>query len=241
MKKIFLIRHGQSKWNAKNKFTGWVDSELSEKGELEAKYAAELIKSTSIKISCCYTSYLKRAQNTLSIILSVLGNKHISIEKTWRLNERHYGSLTGLDKMETKLKLGEEKFKKYRRSWNIAPPPLEKGSKYLNQFNKQNIEIPNSKTPVTESLKDTYDRVIYFYKNNIFPEILNGKNILIAAHGNSLRALCKYLFNISDEKINMLEIPTGKPLLITFDTSCSRIIDANYLDEKRKEKLFLNE
>ena len=240
MNEIILIRHGQSEWNAQNKFTGWVDAALSEKGKLEAKNAGEFIKNTNIKISKSYTSLLKRAQDTLNIILNTIGNKRAVFEKAWELNERHYGSLTGLNKEETKISLGEETFKKYRRSWDLAPPPLEKNSQYLSQFSKQNSEIPSLKIPATESLKDTYDRVIPFYKNRIFPEIKNGKNVLIAAHGNSLRAFCKYLFNISNEKINQLEIPTGNPMHIKLDSSYSKIINAFYLDEKRKEKIFFN-
>ena len=241
MSEIILIRHGQSNWNAKNKFTGWVDSPLSEKGKMEAKYAGELIKNTNINISKAYTSYLIRAQSTLNIILNIIDNKKTTVETSWELNERHYGALTGLNKEETKIKLGEEKFKKYRRSWDIAPPPLDKNNKYLTQFSKQNYKIPVSKIPTTESLKDTYNRVILYYKKNVFPQIKNGKNILIAAHGNSLRAFCKYLFNISNEKINLLEIPTGNPMCINLDLSKSKNINAFYLDEKRKEKIFINE
>ncbi|MBV68217.1 MAG: phosphoglyceromutase [Pelagibacterales bacterium] len=241
MTEIILIRHGQSEWNAKNKFTGWVDSDLSEKGKLEAKYAGELIKNTNIKISISYTSYLRRAQETLNIILNVIGKKENLVEKAWELNERHYGSLTGLNKEETKIKLGEETFNRYRRSWDIAPPPIEKNSQYLNKFNKQNSKIPSLKIPTTESLKNTYDRVIPYYKETVLPQIANGKNVLIAAHGNSLRAFCKYIFNISNEKINQLEIPTGNPMRIRLDSSCLKSIDAFYLDEKRKQKIFVNE
>ncbi len=241
MTEIFLIRHGQSEWNAKNKFTGWVDSDLSEKGKLEAKHAGELIKNTKVKISFSYTSYLKRAQETLNIILNVIGNKEKSIEKAWELNERHYGSLTGLNKEETRTKLGEETLRKYRRSWDVAPPPIEKNSQYLKKFSKQNLEIQSIKIPTTESLKNTYDRVVPYYKERVFAQIANGKNVLIAAHGNSLRALCKYLFKISDEKITKLEIPTGNPMRVKLDSSCMKSISAFYLDEKRKQKIFVNE
>ena len=241
MTEIFLIRHGQSEWNAKNKFTGWVDSDLSEKGKLEAKQAGELIKITGINISISYTSYLQRAQKTLNIILNAMENKENIVEKAWELNERHYGSLTGLNKEETKIKLGEETLKKYRRSWDIAPPPIEKNSQYLNQFSKQNSEIPYEKIPATESLKNTYDRVIPYYKEIIFPQLKKGKNVLIAAHGNSLRAFCKYLFNISNDKINQLEIPTGNPMRIKLDSSCLKSKDAFYLDKKRKQKILINE
>ena len=240
MTKIILIRHGQSEWNAKNKFTGWVDSELSTKGKDEAKLAGELLKHNNIKISYSYTSYLKRAQDTLKIILDIIVNKDIKIEKAWELNERHYGSLTGLNKKETKIKLGEDLFMKYRRSWDVAPPPIEKNNQYLNQFSNINSSIPYAKIPQTESLEDTYKRVIFFYKEKIFPQLLKRKNIIISAHGNSLRALCKHLFNLSNEKITLLEIPTGNPLHIKLDETCTKCISAYYLDQKRKEKIIFN-
>ena len=219
MTNIILIRHGQSEWNAKNQFTGWVDAELSNKGKFEAKLAGELIRNLNIKISNSYTSYLKRAKKTLKIILNEIGDKKILINEAWELNERHYGALTGLNKIETKIKLGEDVFQNYRRSWDIAPPSIEKNNKHLNEFSQLNSKIPAEKIPFTESLKDTYDRVIPLYKKKIYPQINSGKNILVAAHGNSLRALCKYLFNISNNKINMLEIPTGNPLCIKFNQS----------------------
>ena len=240
MSKLILTRHGQSTWNAENRFTGWVDVELSEKGKEEARKSGELINELNIKIDISYTSYLKRAIETLTIILKTL-NLSMKFNTAWELNERHYGSLTGLNKEETKIKLGEEKLKKYRRSWDIAPPPIEKNSQYLNQFSKQNSEIPDVKIPTTESLKNTYDRVIPYYKEIIFPQLKNGKNVLIAAHGNSLRAFCKYLFNISNDKINQLEIPTGNPMRIKLDPSCLKSKDAFYLDEKRKQKILINE
>ena len=241
MTEIILIRHGQSEWNAKNKFTGWVDSELSAKGKEEAQLEGELIKQNNIKISYSYTSYLKRAQDTLKIILDKIENDKIKIENTWKLNERHYGSLTGLNKKETKIKLGEDLFRKYRRSWDIAPPPIEKNNQYLSQFSNLNSKIPSAKIPQTESLKDTYERVIFFYKKKIFPQLLKRENILISAHGNSLRAFCKNLFNISNEKINSLEIPTGNPLHIKLDETCTKSINAFYLDQKRKERIIINQ
>ena len=158
MPEIILIRHGQSEWNAKNKFTGWVDSDLSEKGKLEAKQAGELIKITGINISISYTSYLQRAQKTLNIILNAMENKENIVEKAWELNERHYGSLTGLNKEETKIKLGEETLKKYRRSWDIAPPPIEKNSQHLNKFSKENSKIPSLKIPTTHYQNTIYTR-----------------------------------------------------------------------------------
>ena len=240
MTKIIIVRHGQSLWNAENRFTGWVDSDLSDKGKAEAKLAGFLIKKLNISISTAYTSYLKRAQSTLNLMLEILSNSETKIEKAWELNERHYGSLTGLNKADTMIKLGKEKFKEYRRSWNISPPPIEKNSKFLNEFSKLNSKIPIDKIPKTESLEDTYYRVLGYYKNKIVPEIKNGKNVMIAAHGNSLRAFCKFLFNISNEKINSLEIPTGNPMCINLEKSTTNPSDAYYLDKNRKEPILVN-
>ena len=177
----------------------------------------------------------------MNIILEILGNSETKIEKAWEFNERHYGSLTGLNKTDTMLKLGKEKFKEYRRSWDKSPPPLGKDSEFLNEFSKLNSKIPIDSIPETESLEDTYYRVLGYYKNKIVPEIQNGKNIIIAAHGNSLRAFCKFLFNISNEKINSLEIPTGNPLCVNLEKSTTNLINAFYLDENRKESIIINE
>ena len=235
MSRLILIRHGQSKWNAENKFTGWVDVDLSENGEREAKISGELIKNLNIKIDISFTSFLKRAVRTLEIVL-----QHIDAEnnynKSWELNERHYGALTGLNKDETKKRLGEKKFKLYRRSWDIAPPKIKDNDQNLKLFSPLNIAIPKDKIPVTESLKDTYNRVLPFYEKFIKKNLEHDKNIIISAHGNSLRALCKYLFKISDEKINNLEIPTGNPLEIEFNNDFS-IKKYQYLDSSRKKEV----
>ena len=239
MSKLILTRHGQSIWNAENRFTGWVDVDLSEKGKEEAKKSGELIRKLNIKIDISYTSYLKRAIETLTIILKIL-NLPMKFNTAWELNERHYGSLTGLNKEETRKKIGEEQFKKYRRSWDVAPPLLAKDSKYLENFSPLNVGIPQNKIPFTESLKKTYDRVIPYYDIEINKNLKNGKNILISAHGNSLRALCKYLFKISDTKINELEIPTGNPLIIEFDNQL-KIQKYFYLDASRAKKIIFNQ
>jgi 2,3-bisphosphoglycerate-dependent phosphoglycerate mutase len=239
MSKLILTRHGQSVWNAENKFTGWVDVDLSEIGILEAKKSGELIKNLKIQIDKSYTSFLKRAVKTLEIILKE-NNLKLDLNASWEINERHYGSLTGLNKEEMKKKIGEDQFKKYRRSWDVSPPPMTENDKNQNLFSPLNINIPENKIPSTESLKDTYHRVIPFYENKIKPELQNNKNILIAAHGNSLRALCKKLFNISDQKINELEIPTGNPLVVDFDTNL-KIININYLDKKRERIIITNQ
>ena len=239
MSKLILTRHGQSTWNAENRFTGWVDVDLSEKGKEEAKKSGELIKELNIKIDVSYTSYLKRAIETLTIILKKL-NLSMKFNTAWELNERHYGSLTGLNKEETRKKIGDEQFKKYRRSWDIAPPPMAKESKYLENFSPLNVGIPQNKIPLTESLKSTYGRVIAFYDIEINKNLKNGKNILVSAHGNSLRALCKFIFNISDIKINELEIPTGNPLIIEFDNQL-KIKKYYYLDKSRAKNLIFNQ
>ena len=239
MSKLILTRHGQSVWNAENRFTGWVDVDLSEKGVEEAEKSGELIKKLNIKIDISYTSFLKRAIKTLTTILKK--NKlDLKFNTAWQLNERHYGSLTGLNKDETKKKIGEEQFKKYRRSWDVAPPLISKDSKYLENFSPLNRGIPKNKIPLTESLKNTYERVIPFYDTEINKNLKNGKNILISAHGNSLRALCKYLFKISDTKINELEIPTGNPLIIEFDNQL-KIQKYYYLDNSRAKNIIFNQ
>ena len=239
MSKLILTRHGQSVWNADNKFTGWVDVDLSDKGREEAKKSGELLNKLNIKIDISYTSYLKRAIETLTIILKSIGLS-MKFNTAWELNERHYGYLTGLNKEETKKKIGEEQFKRYRRSWDIAPPPMAKDSKYLENFSPLNGGIPQNKIPLTESLKNTYDRVVPYYDIEINKNLKNGKNILISAHGNSLRALCKYLFKISDTKINELEIPTGNPLIIEFDNQL-KIQKYYYLDDTRAKNIIFNQ
>jgi|TARA_B110000444_G_scaffold239048_1_gene253154 2,3-bisphosphoglycerate-dependent phosphoglycerate mutase len=239
MSKLILIRHGQSIWNAENRFTGWVDVDLSETGILEAKKSGQLIKNLKIDINKSYTSCLRRAIKTLEIVLQE-NNLNLDLNTSWEINERHYGSLTGLNKEETKKKIGEDQFKKYRRSWDISPPPMLKNDKNQFLFSSLNINIPEKKIPLTESLKDTYHRVIPFYESKIEPDLQKNKNILIAAHGNSLRALCKKLFNISDQKINELEIPTGNPLVIELGKDL-KIININYLDKDRGRNIITNQ
>jgi len=234
MSHLILVRHGQSEWNLKNRFTGWVDIDLAPKGKLEACKAGELIKEKKIKFDYFFTSYQKRAINTLKLILNTLGIKDAHIIKAWQLNERHYGSLTGLNKDEMKKKLGEKKVHEFRRSWNIPPDPLSKN----NPYHPANIEaykdIPLENIPDTESLKDTYERVLPYFTKEIQSKLIN-KNILISAHGNSLRAICKFLFKLSEDKIPKLEIPTGNPLFINLDNN--KIIKCYYLDNERAKDL----
>ncbi|MDA8671202.1 2,3-diphosphoglycerate-dependent phosphoglycerate mutase [Candidatus Pelagibacter sp.] len=234
MSYLILVRHGQSVWNLEKKFTGWVDVDLTENGKSEAKKAGLLIKSNNIDIDIYYSSFQLRAKNTLKLIKKTLNDKKIS-RQAWQLNERHYGALTGLNKDEMKVKLGEEKVHQFRRSWDLRPDPLDKNNPYHPLNIDTYKEIPINKIPDTESLKDTYERVLKFYKQEIENEISNN-NILISAHGNSIRALCKYLFKLDENQISKLEIPTGNPLLINLDKE-RKIADCKYLDRERSKDL----
>ena len=234
MSYLILVRHGQSVWNLEKKFTGWVDVDLTENGKLEAKKSGELIKSKNIEIDIYYSSFQLRAKNTLNLIKEILNDKKIS-KQAWQLNERHYGSLTGLNKDEMKVKLGEEKVHQFRRSWDLRPDPLDRENPYHPINIDTYREIPNNRIPDTESLKDTYERVLEFYKQEIENKISNN-NILISAHGNSIRALCKYLFKLDENQISKLEIPTGNPLVINLDEE-KRITDCKYLDKERAKDL----
>ena len=229
---LILVRHGQSIWNLEKRFTGWVDVDLTDQGKIEAEKAGLLIKNQNINIDFYYSSFQLRANNTLKIIQKILNSKK-DFTRAWQLNERHYGELTGLNKDDMKKKYGEDKIFKFRRSWDMPPEPLSKN----NPYHPVNIEtyndIPREKLPDTESLKDTYERVIKYYLNNVEKNL--DKNILIAAHGNSIRALCKYLFDIDNEKISKLEIPTGNPLLISLDNK--KVENAKYLDGSRAKDL----
>ena len=231
---LILVRHGQSIWNLEKKFTGWVDIDLTENGKLEAKKAGDLIKLNNLDIDIYYSSFQLRAKNTLKLIKEILEDTKISKE-AWQLNERHYGALTGLNKDEMKVKLGEEKVHQFRRSWDLRPDPLDKNNPYHPLNIDTYKEIPINKIPDTESLKDTYERVLKFYKQEIENKI-SKKNILISAHGNSIRALCKYLFKLDENQISRLEIPTGNPLLINLDKE-KKITDCRYLDKKRAKDL----
>ena len=234
MSYLILVRHGQSVWNLENRFTGWVDVDLNDNGRAQAKKAGELIKEQKLNIDQYYSSFQLRAKNTLKIIQELLDD-YKKVKSAWQLNERHYGSLTGLNKDEMKKKLGEEKVHQFRRSWDLRPDPLDK----KNPYHPLNIEtykkIPLEKIPDTESLKDTYERVIKFYTNEI--EQKSSENILISAHGNSIRALCKYLFNLNNNEISKLEIPTGNPLLIELENS--KISNCKYLDQERAKDLLV--
>ena len=237
MSHLVLVRHGQSEWNAQKRFTGWVDVDLTEKGKGEAKKASKLIMDQKLKIKHFFSSYQKRAINTLEIILSNMKIDSSKIEKAWELNERHYGTLTGLNKEEMKKKLGEKKILEFRRSWDVYPDPLSKDSPYhpLNISIYKNI--PREKIPDTESLKATYKRVVSFFQENIAP-VLKNESVLISGHGNSLRSLCKFLFKIDDKLISKLEIPTGNPLVIDFEKDL-KVSNAYYLDKERSKNLII--
>ena len=231
---LILVRHGQSTWNLEKKFTGWVDVDLTEKGILEAKKAGFLLKNKNIKIDFYYTSLQLRANNTLKIIQQELDDKK-NFTKAWQLNERHYGALTGLNKVEMSKKIGEDKIYEFRRSWDLRPDPLEKESPYHPLNIDTYKQIPRELLPDTESLKDTYERVLKYFKNEI-KDKLKSKNVLISAHGNSIRALCKNLFNLDNNQVSNLEIPTGNPLILEFNSDFE-IIKCEYLDKERAKDL----
>ena len=210
---IVLIRHGESEWNLQNLFTGWTDVELSETGKKEATQGGVLLKEAGFSFDLCYTSYLKRAIHTANRVLEAMDEEYIPVIKTWKLNERHYGALQGLNKSETAEKYGEAQVKIWRRSFDVQPPALEPEDPRNPALAPMFANVDPADLPLTESLKDTIARVIPFYNETIVPDIKAGKKILIAAHGNSLRALVKYLDNISEEEIVGLNIPTGTPLV----------------------------
>ena len=228
MNNLVLVRHGQSLWNKERRFTGWADIGLTEKGRSEAKYAGELIEELNIEFHAYFTSELKRALNSLEVILKTLNKKNVRIVKNFALNERHYGDLTSLNKDEVIKKYGNKQVKIWRRSFDIPPPPMKLTHPYKNKIDS-NIS--------SESLKDTFERVIPYYKKKIEPLIHSKKNILIVFHGNSCRSLLKKIFKISNKKIIKLEIPTGNPLLIRFNENL-KIKDYKYLDNKRAKKIF---
>ena len=234
MKILILVRHGQSTWNLEKRFTGWVDVDLTNQGRLEAEKAGNLIKDKGISIDLYYSSLQKRANNTLKIIQSVTKD-YKNFTRAWELNERHYGSLTGLNKIDMIKKLGENKIHEFRRSWDTKPDPLEKDSIYHPNNIDTYEKLSRDLIPDTESLKDTYERVIKYYEKEISSK-LNDKNILISAHGNSIRALCKYLFKLDNNQISNLEIPTGNPLLLEFSID-NKIIKCEYLDKDRAKDL----
>lgn len=228
MPQLILLRHGQSQWNLENRFTGWWDVDVTEQGIEEAKAAGQLMKERGIDPDICFTSVQTRAIKTLNLALEEMGRLWLPVEKNYRLNERHYGGLTGLNKQETREKHGDDQVHIWRRSFDTPPPPMSSDSPYQmsNDPRYKGIEVP-----ATESLKDTIARVLPYWKSRIAPELQNGKRILISAHGNSLRALVKHLSNIEDDEITGLEIPTGQPIVYELDDDLNEI-ERYYLSER---------
>ena len=215
--KLVLIRHGESAWNLENRFTWWKDVDLSPKGIEEAKAAGKILKEMNLVFDVAYTSYLKRAIKTLNIVLEEMDELYIPVYKSWRLNERHYGALQGLNKAETAKKYGDEQVHIWRRSFDIAPPSIDKDSEYYPKSDRRYADLPDSEIPLGESLKDTIARVLPYWHSDISKSLQEGKNVIVAAHGNSLRALIKYLLNISNEDILNLNLVTGKPMVFEID------------------------
>ena len=228
MPTLVLLRHGQSQWNLENRFTGWWDVNLTDLGIEEARSAGELMAAKGLDFDLCFTSLQTRAIKTLNLALEAMGRLWLPVEKDWRLNERHYGALTGLNKAETAAKHGEDQVKIWRRSFDIPPPPQEAGDEFDLASDRRyaGIAVPN-----TESLKDTIARVLPYWERRIAPELKTGKRVVISAHGNSLRALVKHLSHISDEEIASLEIPTGQPIVYHLDDDLVAT-DRYYLSER---------
>ena len=223
MIKLVLVRHGQSIWNLENRFTGWTDVELSEQGIKEAREAGKILKDKGFEFDIAYTSVLKRANDTLSYILEELGEKDIPIKKSWRLNERHYGALQGLNKDETKQKYGNEQVLLWRRSSNVKPPELSEDDERYPGNDPKYKELSKEELPKTENLIDTIERVMVYWNSDIKKDLEQGKRVIIAAHGNSLRGLIKYLDNMTDEEIIKLELETGNPICYELDDNLKPI------------------
>jgi 2,3-bisphosphoglycerate-dependent phosphoglycerate mutase len=233
MPTLVLLRHGQSRWNLENRFTGWVDIDLTAEGEVQARQAGQLLGHAKVAFHRCFASVLTRAIRTADIALAECGQLWIPIEKDWRLNERHYGGLTGLNKAETAERHGEDQVRIWRRSYDVPPPPLAPGGEYDFTRDRRYAGAP---IPNTESLKTTLNRVLPYWMAQIAPKLAAGETLLIAAHGNSLRAIVKHLFAVEEQAIVGLEIPTGNPLLVELDGALSPT-GARYLDTGRAEAL----
>ncbi len=237
MTKLVLVRHGQSEWNLQNRFTGWVDVDLTEKGVAEANKAAELLKAENIRFDAAFTSFQTRAIRTLWLTLSGLNQMYIPVTKDWHLNERHYGALTGLNKQETRDKHGDEQVHIWRRSFDVPPPKIETSNEFHPSHDPRYAGIDPALLPSGESLKMTTERVLPYFEDQIVPHIKASNNLIISAHGNSLRALLKSLFHVADADIPGFEFPTGNPLLIDLETGTLNITSARYLDAERAKDL----
>ncbi|CAM2736118.1 2,3-diphosphoglycerate-dependent phosphoglycerate mutase [Erysipelothrix tonsillarum] len=236
MMKLVVVRHGESEWNKKNLFTGWADVELSEKGVEEAKLGGRMLKEEGYDFDIVYTSYLKRAIHTMDNILNEMERTWLPIVKDWRLNERHYGALQGLDKAETAAKYGEEQVLIWRRSFDVKPPELEATDERAPRNMEAYRTVEDKDVlPLHESLKETIERAVPYFEETIKPQMLDGKRVLIVAHGNSLRSLVKYFDNMSDEEIMKVNIPTGVPLVYEFDNDFN-VLDKYYLGDQEALK-----
>ena len=233
MSQLVLLRHGQSQWNLENRFTGWVDVDLPAQGQAEARHGGQLIGQAGVRFDRAYTSVLTRAIRTCELALAAAGQPDVPVTRDWRLNERHYGGLTGLNKAETAARHGDDQVRIWRRSYDVPPPPLEPGGEHDFAADPRYAGQP---IPNTESLKTTLERVLPYWESEIAPRVAAGETLLIAAHGNSLRAIVKHLFGVSEQSIVDVEIPTGNPLLIELGETL-RPRSARYLDEARAQPL----
>ena len=237
MKKVVLIRHGESVWNKENRFTGWTDVDLSEKGMEEAVKAGQLLKKEGFQFEIAFTSYLKRAVKTLNSILDQMDLDWIPVYKTWRLNEKHYGMLQGLNKAETAEKYGDAQVLIWRRSYDVPPTPFDKDDSRSPFRESRYAGVPAAYLPLTESLKETVDRILPYWQDTIYPAMMKHDHILVAAHGNSLRGIIKYLKNISDEDIVNLNLPTAIPYVFEFDDDLNLVKDYFLGDPEEIKKL----
>lgn len=235
MYKLVLLRHGESTWNKENRFTGWTDVDLTEEGLAEAKAAGRILKEKGFAFDVAYTSVLRRAIKTLWVTLEEMDRMWIPIHHSWRLNERHYGALQGLNKAETAMKFGDEQVKIWRRSYDIRPPALEAGDPRIEANLARYANLAPGEFPMTECLKDTVARFLPYWHETIAPVVKSGKSVIIAAHGNSLRALIKYLDKVSDHDIVELNVPTGQPLVYELDADL-KPIDRYYLGDEEAIK-----
>ena len=239
MYKLVLIRHGESQWNLENRFTGWHDVDLTETGVAQAQNAGKLMKDAGFEFDIAYTSVLLRAIKTLNIALEEMGQHYLPVQRHWRLNERHYGGLTGLDKAETAAKHGEDQVKIWRRSFDVPPPAVEESSEHFPGHDRRYSHVDPSILPRAESLALTIDRVLPYWHDVIRPTIQDGKRVVIAAHGNSLRALVKYLGGMSEEEVLELNIPTGVPLVYELDADL-KPISKEYLGDPEAIKAMMD-
>ena len=236
MYKIVLLRHGESVWNKENRFTGWTDVDLSDRGLAEARSAGQLLRKEGFSFDAAYTSVLKRAIKTLNVVLEELDQLWLPVSHSWRLNERHYGALQGLNKAETAARFGDDQVLVWRRSYETSPPPLEDDDERLTWDDPRYASLPRARYPRAECLKDTVARFVPYWETTIVPEILSGKRVLIVAHGNSLRALIKYLDSISDADIVKRNIPTGQPLVYELDADLRPLRSYYLADEETIRK-----